>query len=159
MNKKKSRKRTNLTPNRKLINIFLTIFLIAFLVTIASYFTIKNKEANKDIPPQVSTQEIKDEISIPPRIAEIKDLKEQINHELFEKKFDLNEEHKFEEYTKELEKVIDEKTEIEESINKENKIIQKIHKIYGFFYILWYNMLTWFLGRMLNEVQRLLQNT
>lgn len=125
MNKKKSRKRTNLTPNRKLINIFLTIFLIAFLVTIASYFTIKNKEANKDIPPQVSTQEIKDEISIPPRIAEIKDLKEQINHELFEKKFDLNEEHKFEEYTKELEKVIDEKTEIEESINKENKIIQK----------------------------------
>ena len=125
MNKKKSRKRTNLTPNRKLINIFLTIFLIAFLVTIASYFTIKNKEANKDIPSQISTQEIKDEISIPPRIAEIKDLKEQINHELFEKKFDLNEEHKFEEYTKELEKVIDEKTEIEESINKENKIIQK----------------------------------
>ena len=125
MNKKKSRKRTNLTPNRKLINIFLTIFLIAFLVTIASYFTIKNKEANKNIPPQVSTQEIKDEISIPPRIAEIKDLKEQINHELFEKKFDLNEEHKFEEYTKELEKVIDEKTEVEESINKENKIIQK----------------------------------
>mgnify|MGYP003495033802 FL=1 len=125
MNKKKSRKRTNLTPNRKLINIFLTIFLIAFLVTIASYFTIKNKEANKDIPPQVSTQEIKDEISIPPRIAEIKDLKEQINHKLFEEKFDLNEEHKFEEYTKELEKVIDEKTEVEESINKENKIIQK----------------------------------
>ena len=125
MNKKKSRKRTNLTPNRKLINIFLTIFLIAFLVTIASYFTIKNKEANKDIPPQISTQEIKDEISIPPRIAEIKDLKEQINHKLFEEKFDLNEEHKFEEYTKELEKVIDEKTEIEESINKENKIIQK----------------------------------
>ena len=125
MNKKKSRKRTNLTPNRKLINIFLTIFLIAFLVTIASYFTIKNKEANKDIPPQISTQEIKDEISIPPRIAEIKDLKEQINHKLFEEKFDLNEEHKFEEYTKELEKVIDEKTEVEESINKENKIIQK----------------------------------
>ncbi|MDD3054544.1 MAG: divergent polysaccharide deacetylase family protein [Aliarcobacter sp.] len=125
MNKKKSRKRTNLTPNKKLINIFLTIFLIAFLVTIASYFTIKNKEANKNIPPQVSTQEIKDEISIPPRIAEIKDLKEQINHKLFEEKFDLNEEHKFEEYTKELEKVIDEKTEVEESINKENKIIQK----------------------------------
>ena len=125
MNKKKPRKRTNLRPNKKLINIFLTIFLIAFLVTIASYFTIKNKEANKDIPPQVSTQEIKEEISIPPRIAEIKDLKEQINYELFEKKFDLNEEHKFEEYTKELEKVIDEKTEVEELINKENKIIQK----------------------------------
>ena len=126
MNQKRTRKKSSkFSPNRKLINIFLTIFLIAFLVTIASYFTIKNKEANKDIPPQVSTQEIKDEISIPPRIAEIKDLKEQINHELFEKKFDLNEEHKFEEYTKELEKVIDEKTEIEESINKENKIIQK----------------------------------
>ena len=123
--RKKSKKSSNFSPNRKLINIFLTIFLIAFLVTIASYFTIKNKEANKDIPPQISTQEIKDEISIPPRIAEIKDLKEQINHKLFEKKFDLNEEHKFEEYTKELEKVIDEKTEVEESINKENKIIQK----------------------------------
>ncbi|MBY0541624.1 MAG: divergent polysaccharide deacetylase family protein [Campylobacterales bacterium] len=125
MNKKKSRKLTNLKPNKKLINIFLAIFLIAFLVTIASYFTIKNKEAIKDIPTEVNTQETKHEVSIPPRIAEIKDLKEQINHELFEEKFDLNEEHKFEEYTKELEKVIDEKTEVEESINKENKIIQK----------------------------------
>lgn len=125
MNKKKSRKRINLTPNKKLINIFLAIFLIAFLVTIASYFTIKNKESIKDIPTEINTQEIKNEVSIPPRIAEIKDLKEQINHELFEEKFDLNEEHKFEEYTKELEKVIDEKTEVEESINKENKIIQK----------------------------------
>lgn len=125
MNKKKSRKLTNLKPNKKLINIFLAIFLIAFLVTIASYFTIKNKEAIKGIPTEVNTQETKHEVSIPPRIAEIKDLKEQINHELFEEKFDLNEEHKFEEYTKELEKVIDEKTEVEESINKENKIIQK----------------------------------
>ena len=125
MNKKKSRKLTNLKPNKKLINIFLAIFLIAFLVTIASYFTLKNKEAIKDIPVEEITQETKHEISIPPRIAEIKDLKEQINHELFEEKFDLNEEHKFEEYTKELEKVIDEKAEVEESINKENKIIQK----------------------------------
>ena len=125
MNKKKSRKLTNLKPNKKLINIFLVIFLIAFLVTIASYFTLKNKEAIKDIPAEESTQETKHEVSIPPRIAEIKDLKAQINHELFEEKFDLNEEHKFEEYTKELEKVIDEKAEIEESINKENKIIQK----------------------------------
>jgi uncharacterized protein len=125
MNKKKSRKLTNLKPNKKLINIFLAIFLIAFLVTIASYFTLKNKEAIKDIPVEAITQEEKHEVSIPPRIAEIKDLKEQINHELFEEKFDLNEEHKFEEYTKELEKVIDEKAEVEESINKENKIIQK----------------------------------
>lgn len=125
MNKKKPRKRTNLRPNKKLINIFLTIFLITFLVTIASYFTIKNKDSIKDIPTEVNTQEIKNEVSIPPRIAKIKDLKEQINHELFEEKFDLNEEHKFEEYTKELEKVIDEKTEVEELINKENKIIQK----------------------------------
>ena len=112
MNKKKSRKLTNLKPNKKLINIFLAIFLIAFLVTIASYFTLKNKETIKDIPAEESTQETKHEVSIPPRIAKIKDLKEQINHELFEEKFDLNEEHKFEEYTKELEKVIDEKTEI-----------------------------------------------
>ena len=46
------------------------------------------------------------------------DLKESLNN--YEEATD-----KIQEYTKELEKVIDEKTEVEESINKENKIIQK----------------------------------
>ena len=124
MNKKKSRKRTNITPNKKLINLFLLIFLIAFLTTIASYFTMKNKEAVKDIPAEVKIQEINKEPLIP-KMAEIKNFKEQSSQEFFEEKFDIKEEHKFEEYTKELEKVIDEKTEMEDSINKENEIIQK----------------------------------
>lgn len=124
MNKKKSRKRTKITPNKKLINLFLLIFLIAFLTTIASYFTMKNKEAVKDISAEVKIQEINKEPLIP-KMAEIKDFKEQSSQEFFEEKFDIKEEHKFEEYTKELEKVIDEKTEMEDSINKENEIIQK----------------------------------
>ena len=38
----------------------------------------------------------------------------------------------------------------------DKKYMKKVHKIYGFFSILWYNISTWFLGRMLNEIQRLL---
>ena len=125
MNKKKSRKRTNITPNKKLINIFLIIFLIAFLATVASYFTMKNKDSIKDIPTEVKVQEFKKEVSLIPKMAELKEFKDQASQELFEEKFDIKEEHKFEEYTKELEKVIDEKMELEESINKENEIIQK----------------------------------
>lgn len=125
MNKKKSRKRTNITPNKKLINIFLIIFLIAFLATVASYFTMKNKDSIKDIPTEVKVQELKKEVSLIPKMAELKEFKDQASQELFEEKFDIKEEHKFEEYTKELEKVIDEKMELEESINKENEIIQK----------------------------------
>lgn len=125
MNKKKSRKRTNIAPNKKLINIFLIIFLIAFLATVASYFTMKNKDSIKDIPTEVKVQELKKEVSLIPKMAELKEFKDQASQELFEEKFDIKEEHKFEEYTKELEKVIDEKMELEESINKENEIIQK----------------------------------
>ena len=87
MNKKKSRKRTKITPNKKLINIFLLIFLIAFLTTIASYFTMKNKEAVKDISAEVKIQEINKEPLIP-KMAEIKDFKEQSSQEFFEEKFD-----------------------------------------------------------------------
>ncbi|AXX88817.1 divergent polysaccharide deacetylase family protein [Arcobacter suis] len=125
MNKKKSRKRTNITPNKKLINIFLIIFLIAFLATVASYFTMKNKDSIKDIPTEVKVQELKKKVSLIPKMAELKEFKDQASQELFEEKFDIKEEHKFEEYTKELEQVIDEKMELEESINKENEIIQK----------------------------------
>ena len=83
MNKKKSRKRTKITPNKKLINLFLLIFLIAFLTTIASYFTMKNKEAVKDISAEVKIQEINKEPLIP-KMAEIKDFKEQSSQEFFE---------------------------------------------------------------------------
>lgn len=130
MNKKKSRKQTNLKPNKKLINIFLAIFLIAFLVTIASYFTIKNKEAIKNIPNEINTKtkEIlikEDEVKKEDLLPKIKDFKAQINEDFFEEKFDVNEEHKFEEYTKELDKVIVDKTQSEDNIEKENKVIQK----------------------------------
>jgi polysaccharide deacetylase 2 family uncharacterized protein YibQ len=117
MNKKKPRKKSKklskISSNRKLINIFLLIFLIAFLATIASYFTMKNKDSIKDISIQNTP------------IEEIKEIKEQSLNESFEEKFQITEENKFEEYTNELEKVILEKADIEESINKENAIIQK----------------------------------
>lgn len=120
MNKKKPRKKSKklskISSNRKLINIFLLIFLIAFLATIASYFTMKNKDSIKDISIQ-TTQNTP--------IQEVKEIKEQSLHESFEEKFQITEENKFEEYTNELEKVILEKADIEESINKENAIIQK----------------------------------
>jgi polysaccharide deacetylase 2 family uncharacterized protein YibQ len=120
MNKKKPRKKSKklskISSNRKLINIFLLIFLIAFLATIASYYTMKNKDSIKDIPIQ-TTQNTP--------IQEIKEIKEQSLHESFEEKFQITEDNKFEEYTNELEKVILEKADIEESINKENAIIQK----------------------------------
>lgn len=131
--RKKSQKKTNNFSNKKLLNIFLVIFLIAFLASIASYFTIKNKDTIKNIPEEINakTQEIdkknqeeKKEVLLP-KINDIKDFKEQKPEDFFEEKFDISEEHKFEEYTKELEKVIEDKIESEESINKENEIIQK----------------------------------
>lgn len=128
--RRKSRKKTKTSSNKKLINIFLIIFLIAFLATAASYYTLKNKDTIKDIPTQIETktQEIKEEIKkdvILPKINEIKDFKEQTPEEFFEEKFNLPDEHKFEEYSKELEKVIIDKAETEEFINKENELIQK----------------------------------
>lgn len=128
--RRKSRKKTKTSSNKKLINIFLIIFLIAFLATAASYYTLKNKDTIKDIPTQIETktQEIKEEIKkdvILPKINEIKDFKEQTPEEFFEEKFNVPDEHKFEEYSKELEKVIIDKAETEEFINKENELIQK----------------------------------
>ncbi len=127
--RKKSKKSSKFSPNRKLINIFLTIFLIAFLTTIASYFTIKNKDSIKDIPAEIKTdiekpeEPKKDPISN--KVDVIKTFKEESSHEYFEEKFNIDEKHKFEEYTKELEKVIVEKVENEEIVNKENAIVQK----------------------------------
>ena len=125
--RKKSKKSSNFSPNRKLINIFLIIFLIAFLATIASYFTIKSKDSIKDIPNDSKIKieaptEIKKDI-ISSKTNEIKEFKEQSPHEFFEEKFEIHEDDKFEEYTKELEKVILEKIDNEDSINKENEII------------------------------------
>ena len=127
--RKKSKKSSNFSPNRKLINIFLIIFLIAFLATIASYFTIKNKDSIKDTPVEIKTdtaklQEPKKDI-ISDKVNDIKAFKEDSSNEYFEEKFNIDEKHKFEEYTKEFEKVIVEKADNEETINKENEIVQK----------------------------------
>lgn len=128
--RKKSRKKTKTSSNKKLINIFLIIFLIAFLATVASYYTLKNKDTIKNIPTQIETktEEIKEEPKkdvVLPKIKEIKDFKEQAPEDFFEEKFNVPDEHKFEEYSKELEKVIIDKAETEEFINKENELIQK----------------------------------
>ena len=127
--RKKSKKSSNFSPNRKLINIFLIIFLIAFLATIASYFTIKSKDSIKDIPVEIKTDIEKSEDPkkdiISDKVNDIKAFKEESSNEYFEEKFNIDEKHKFEEYTKEFEKVIVEKADNEETINKENEIVQK----------------------------------
>ena len=124
--RKKSRKKINISSDRKLINIFLLIFLIAFLATLASYYTLKNKDTIKNIPSQIETktEEITKDATLP-KINEIKDFKEQAPENFFEEKFNVADEHKFEEYSSELEKVIMDKVETEEFINKENELIQK----------------------------------
>ena len=121
--KKKSKKSSTITSNKKLIKILLLIFLIAFLASLVSYFTIKNRDSIKDIPSKTTTQptpEITKDIIFPKVIN-----KEPSSNELFEEKFNINEENKFEEYTNELEKIIEDKIEREDFINKENEIIQK----------------------------------
>ena len=122
--KKKSKKSSNITSNKKLIKIFSLIFLIAFLASLVSYFTIKNRDSIKDIPSKTTTQPTTPEITkdiIFPKVIN----KEPSSNELFEEKFNINEENKFEEYTNELEKIIEDKIEREDFINKENEIIQK----------------------------------
>ena len=104
--KKKSKKSSNITSNKKLIKIFSLIFLIAFLASLVSYFTIKNRDSIKDIPSKTTTQPTTPEITkdiIFPKVIN----KEPSSNELFEEKFNINEENKFEEYTNELEKIID----------------------------------------------------
>ena len=89
-----------------------------------SYFTIKNRDSIKDIPSKTTTQPTTPEITkdiIFPKVIN----KEPSSNELFEEKFNINEENKFEEYTNELEKIIEDKIEREDFINKENEIIQK----------------------------------
>ena len=122
--KKKSKKSSTITSNKKLIKILLLIFLIAFLASLISYFTIKNRDSIKDIPTKTTTQPTTPEITkdiIFPKVIN----KEPSSNELFEEKFNINEESKFEEYTNELEKIIEDKIEREDFINKENEIIQK----------------------------------
>ena len=127
MNQKKSRKKSRKkssksVSNKKLVKIFLLLFLIAFLVSLVVYFKLKEKNTIKNIPDNstISSSEIKPE-TLFPKVLD----KDPSSNQLFEEKFNLNEENKFEEYTNELEKVIEDKLEREDFINKENEIIQK----------------------------------
>ena len=126
MNQKKSRKKSKKSSksvsNKKLVKIFLLLFLIAFLVSLVVYFKLKEKNTIKNIPDNstISFSEIKPE-TLFPKVLD----KDPSSNQLFEEKFNLNEENKFEEYTNELEKVIEDKLEREDFINKENEIIQK----------------------------------
>ena len=127
MNQKKSRKKSRKkssksVSNKKLVKIFLLLFLIAFLVSLVVYFKLKEKNTIKNISDNstISSSEIKPE-TLFPKVLD----KDPSSNQLFEEKFNLNEENKFEEYTNELEKVIEDKLEREDFINKENEIIQK----------------------------------
>lgn len=126
MNQKKSRKKSKKSSksvsNKKLVKIFLLLFLIAFLVSLVVYFKLKEKNTIKNISDNstISSSEIKPE-TLFPKVLD----KDPSSNQLFEEKFNLNEENKFEEYTNELEKVIEDKLEREDFINKENEIIQK----------------------------------
>ena len=126
MNQKKSRKKSKKSSksvsNKKLVKIFLLLFLIAFLVSLVVYFKLKEKNTIKNIPDNstISSSEIKPE-TLFPKVLD----KDPSSNQLFEEKFNINEENKFEEYTNELEKIIEDKIEREDFINKENEIIQK----------------------------------
>ena len=120
--KKKSKKSSKTTSNKKLVKILLLIFLIVFLISLVSYFKLKETNTVKDIPNKttITSSEIKPETLFPKVVN-----KEASSNELFEEKFNLNQNNTFEEYTSELEKVIEDKLEREDFINKENEIIQK----------------------------------
>ena len=126
MNQKKSRKKSKKSSksvsNKKLVKIFLLLFLIAFLVSLVVYFKLKEKNTIKNIPDNstISSSEIKPE-TLFPKVLD----KDPSSNQLFEEKFNLNQNSTFEEYTSELEKVIEDKLEREDFINKENEIIQK----------------------------------
>ena len=116
MNKRKSKhklkKISAKLTNKKFINISLKIFLIAFLIAIASYFILKNEDSIKDIPNEIKTA------------TETTTPKEQNTPTEYSVK-NPSEEPKYEEYTKELDKVFTDKAETEDFINKENELIQK----------------------------------
>ena len=96
--KKKSSKSVS---NKKLVKIFfITIFNCVFSI-FSSLFQIKRKNTIKNISDNstISSSEIKPE-TLFPKVLD----KDPSSNQLFEEKFNLNEENKFEEYTNELEK-------------------------------------------------------
>ena len=116
MNKRKSKhklkKISARLTNKKFINISIKVFLVIFLVAIAIYFILKNENTIKDTPNEIKTTT---ETSAPT------EQNAQTEHIVKTP----NEEPKYEEYTKELDKVFTEKAEAEDFINKENELIQK----------------------------------
>lgn len=103
---KHSKKKQNISKS-KLINIFLLIFLFAFIATATSYFIMKNESSNKSVTNNILTSEPDPQVQ-----KKIEQLKE------FQKKkldgyFDITDSPKdaFEEYTEEYNKDYIEKTE------------------------------------------------
>ena len=99
--KKNKRKSTQKPKNNKIINIFLLIFLFAFLATTLSYYIMKNENSNKSIK---SNNILKKEEPKKPT-NEIDEFKEKKLNEYFDTKLPSNE--NFEEYTKEFHKDVD----------------------------------------------------
>ena len=122
--RKKSPSKKQSISKVKLINIFLLIFLFAFIASILSYYIMKNENSNKSV---TTTNDIlKKETS--PKVQKLnEDIKNYQSNKL-DKFFDINEpkEEKFEEVTEEFNKTYDEKPEevkeeIKKPLKEENK--------------------------------------
>ncbi len=126
MNQKKPRKRSKKLSttkiNKKILKTSLLVFLALFLIALSIYFIPRNEDNAKNIPTTDinKTQVITKESIFPKSIN-----KELSSNELFEEKFNINEKNSFEEYNSELDKIIEDRLEREDFINKENEIIQK----------------------------------
>ena len=113
---KHSKKKQNISKT-KLINIFLLIFLFAFIATATSYFIMKNESSNKSVTNNILTS--KPDPQIQKKIEQLKE---------FQKKkldgyFDITDSPKdaFEEYTEEYHKDYVEKTENKITPPSQNK--------------------------------------
>jgi len=130
--RKKSHSKKQSISKVKLINIFLLIFLFAFIASILSYYIMKNENSNKSV---TTTNDIlkKEQSQKVQKLNE--DIKTYQNKKL-DKFFDIDEpkEEKFEELTEEFKKTYDEKPEevkeeIKKPLKEENKKPQAPKKV------------------------------
>lgn len=127
MNQKKSKRKTKKSttlPKTKLINIFLLIFLFAFLATTLSYFIMKNENPNKNVKSNNILEKETKKVKQP--IKELEDFQEKKLNEYFDAKEPQND--KFEEYTDELHKDFEEKEVLETPKAELEKINDEIKK-------------------------------
>jgi polysaccharide deacetylase 2 family uncharacterized protein YibQ len=140
MNQKKikpKKKQTTYFQKKKLIKIFLSIFLIALLASALSYFVMKYEkhEEHAKLSKTDNILKTKKETLIkeaPKDIEEIKVFENKKPQEYFDDFIATPEKHeKFEEYTQEFEKDIIEKDENEKDLieNENEKVLKKIEEI------------------------------